>query len=80
MNGIRVNIFDVLHAHGEGGEAPKFRNVKALADYSYATNQIFPKHIAKGGALKFLLKGIAEKCGVQERVSLEDVFKALSMY
>ena len=58
MNGIWVNIFDLLHAHKVGGTAPKFRNVKALANYSYATDQIFPKPIySHGGCFEVSSEG-----------------------
>ncbi len=54
---IHVNIFDVLEFHrGQRQELRRFDTVKQLAKYSKKNNKIFPKRMAKRGALKFLLR------------------------
>ena len=59
MNGsIWVNIFDLLHAHKVGGTAPKFWNVKALANYIFVRDRPdFSKTYSQGGCIEVSSEG-----------------------
>jgi hypothetical protein len=58
LAGIHVNIFDVLQHLRSGtlGDVRRFDTVRELARYSKSRRKIYPKVLAKGSALRFLLR------------------------
>ncbi|KAK3950470.1 hypothetical protein QBC32DRAFT_13963 [Pseudoneurospora amorphoporcata] len=58
LKSVHVNIFDLLDAVRQGTTPQRFQNSYLLAQYSVASNKIFPKRFAKddGGPVKVLLR------------------------
>lgn len=55
-----ANIYDYIDAKRLGIKVHQFNSLKALANYSYGNNKIFPKKNAKaGGVLKYLLRTLS---------------------
>ena len=79
MRGIWINIFDLLDAKKTGTRVLRFPNLRALAEYSYENEKVFPLKKAKGGALKFLLRKISKTRRAEDGLSLENAFRMMSI-